>query len=51
MYEEFSNSQEEPSGDRGICAESLQAIKDVANESVPATQAAKYKCLLNLLCV
>lgn len=46
-----SNSQEESSKDRGICAEALQAIKDIVNAAVPATKAAKYRCLLNLLCM
>lgn len=51
LTQQHSNSQEETSGGTGICAQVLQTVKDIANEAVPETQAAKYKCLLNLLCV
>lgn len=46
-----SNSQEEPAGQRGICQELLQAVRDLAQESTPTGQVKKYNCLLNLLCV
>jgi len=45
------NSQQEPAGQRGICQELLQAVRDLAQEKVPAEQVKKYNCLLNLLCV
>lgn len=46
-----SNSRQEPSGQRGICQELIQAVRDLAEESTPAGQVKKYNCLLNLLCV
>ncbi|KAM0700054.1 hypothetical protein Q7P36_000265 [Cladosporium allicinum] len=45
------NSQQEPVGERGICAELLQVVRDFANEKTPAGQVHQYNCLLNLLCV
>jgi hypothetical protein len=47
----LSNSQQEPAGQRGICQELLQALRDLAQEATPAGQVKKYNCLLNLLCV
>jgi hypothetical protein len=46
-----SNSQQEPSGQRGVCQELIQAVRDLAEDSTPAGQVKKRNCLLNILCV
>jgi len=45
------NAQQTPNEGNGLCQDALQAIDDFATQITPAGTAAKYQCLLNLLCI
>lgn len=51
LFDIYSNAQQDPNAGNGVCQDTLQGINDFVKNLDKASQAAQYKCLLNLLCV